>query len=338
MLPKKYWHTKCIINLLQSVLRSSDSDKRSACETLDYFLRRLGSQQTRQRLLALKGLRLVLTPLKSDEEEDMETDASGEDPSESWLLTHLPKVPCFTDVYDHVSRHLRHACQVENDPATVALYVRFLVRYAPEPLADLADLCLDMSTIIVERSTIHPAIICHTATHRALLELFDGYVRHLIELGPASAQAFSSSEQRQEAVTVVFNSFGQPPKEATLHFFVIHAQIILLTFMPKVMSPDSEEDVKVATKLHDNLLRVWFHQGQAPQAFLLSTKEEAALIPDWLKLKMIRSDSPVLVDTALRELNVQQLVLFIQSFGIPVASMSKLLGELDTVAIRDPVS
>ncbi len=69
----------------------------------------------------------------------------------------------------------------------------------------------------------------------------------------------------------------------------------------------------------------------------MATKEEAVLIPDWLKLKMIRSDSPVLVDTALRELEPQQLVLFIQSFGIPVASMSKLLGVLDAAAARDPV-
>ncbi len=68
------------------------------------------------------------------------------------------------------------------------------------------------------------------------------------------------------------------------------------------------------------------------------TREEAVLIPDWLKLKMIRSDSAVLVDTALRELDAQQLVLFIQSFGIPVPSMSKLLGALDAAAERDPVS
>ena len=45
---------------------------------------------------------------------------------------------------------------------------------------------------------------------------------------------------------------------------------------------------------------------------------EVVLIPDWLKLKMIRSEVPSLVDAALVELDPQQLVLFIQSFGIPV--------------------
>ncbi len=56
-----------------------------------------------------------------------------------------------------------------------------------------------------------------------------------------------------------------------------------------------------------------------PRAFLVESNKEVVLIPDWLKLKMIRSDVSVLVDAALIELDPQQLVLFIQSFGIPVA-------------------
>ena len=60
-----------------------------------------------------------------------------------------------------------------------------------------------------------------------------------------------------------------------------------------------------------------------------------ALHQDWLKLKMIRSSIPVLVDSALRDLDPQQLVLFIQSFGIPVDSMTKLLQTLDTAVTAD---
>ena len=44
---------------------------------------------------------------------------------------------------------------------------------------------------------------------------------------------------------------------------------------------------------------------------------------------------PVLVDSALRDLESHQLVLFIQSFGIPVESMSKLLATLDTAVRED---
>ena len=57
-----------------------------------------------------------------------------------------------------------------------------------------------------------------------------------------------------------------------------------------------------------------------PRAYMVdATKRvEVDLIPDWLKLKMIRSEVPPLVDAALVELDPQKLVLFIQSFGIPV--------------------
>ena len=62
------------------------------------------------------------------------------------------------------------------------------------------------------------------------------------------------------------------------------------------------------------------------RAYLLEQQDsEVQLIPDWLKLKMIRSDEMTLVNAALRDLEPPQLVLFIQSFGIPVPSMSKLL-------------
>ena len=86
------------------------------------------------------------------------------------------------------------------------------------------------------------------------------------------------------------------------------------------------------------MLLMWFPPGQElPRAYLVDTSEEALLIPDWLKLKMIRSSVPKLVDSALRELNPQQLVLFIQSFGIPVDSMSKLLQTLDQEVVEQEV-
>lgn len=70
------------------------------------------------------------------------------------------------------------------------------------------------------------------------------------------------------------------------------------------------------------MLNVWFPlNGEQPRAYLIDTSEEALLIPDWLKLRMIRSGVSRLVNAALVDLAPQQLVLFIQSFGIPVASM-----------------
>jgi len=53
------------------------------------------------------------------------------------------------------------------------------------------------------------------------------------------------------------------------------------------------------------------------------------LLPDWLRLRMLRSEATPstrrLAFAAVRDLQVEQLVLFIQSFGIPVESMNLLL-------------
>lgn len=114
------------------------------------------------------------------------------------------------------------------------------------------------------------------------------------------------------------------------------------------------------------LLDIWFPDKKPlPTAFLVDTSEEALLLPDWLKLRMIRSEVSRLVDAgrtcqstekcycvthlytffnaticvfllALQDLEPQQLLLFVQSFGIPVSSMSKLLQYLDQAVSHDP--
>lgn len=115
------------------------------------------------------------------------------------------------------------------------------------------------------------------------------------------------------------------------------------------------------------LLDIWFPDKKPlPTAFLVDTSEEALLLPDWLKLRMIRSEVARLVDAgttchstnkkgscspctflpfnrtiylfppALQDLEPQQLLLFVQSFGIPVSSMSKLLQYLDQAVSHDP--
>ena len=49
--------------------------------------------------------------------------------------------------------------------------------------------------------------------------------------------------------------------------------------------------------LYQDLLETWFPEnGHLPSAFLLDTSEEALLLPDWLKLRMIRSSVDRLVN------------------------------------------
>lgn len=50
---------------------------------------------------------------------------------------------------------------------------------------------------------------------------------------------------------------------------------------------------------------------------------------------MIRSSVDPIVDTALKDFEPAQMILFIQSFGFPVLSMSKLLQTLDRMVQDD---
>ena len=62
----------------------------------------------------------IFCHLKKYSDEDGE---SGEEEGD-WLVRHLAALPCFPLVYRNLAASLRRACQVETDPATVALYIR----------------------------------------------------------------------------------------------------------------------------------------------------------------------------------------------------------------------
>lgn len=102
---------------------------------------------------------------------------------------------------------------------------------------------------------------------------------------------------------------------------IVHAFVILLTYA--TMIPNAGP-----------ILDYWFPIN-APrlQASTMESSEPVQVLPDWLKLKMLRSPVDRLVDAALQDLTPEQIVLFIQNFGTPVGSMSKLLGLLDRAVI-----
>ena len=263
-------------------------------------------------------------------------------------MKRLPRLPCFATYYPQISNALRCACQYENDPLVVSMYIQFLAHYAPDSVSDLSDLCLEISSIIVERSTLLPAILpgptlCKTPpkvaneTYAALLRLFLHFMNRVRQQGqaPAAAMAEWMDNETQELIMV---HWQLNDVTAIIHFFIVHAQIILLTYgVPVRNNEHGSSDLEATADLFNQLLHIWSpYNGKMPRAFMIdASKKEVVLIPDWLKLKMIRSEVAALVDAALVELGPQQLVLFIQSFGIPVASMSKLLQKLDRAVQSD---
>ncbi|XP_062945726.1 integrator complex subunit 1 isoform X1 [Cynocephalus volans] len=324
-----------LLGRLQDLLLGPKADEQTTCEVLDYFLRRLGSSQVASRVLAMKGLSLVLSEgsLRDGEEKEhpMEEDSGDTDMLQGyqWLLRDLPKLPLFDSVRTTTALALQQAIHMETDPQTISAYLVYLSQHMPvEEQGQHSDLALDVARLVVERSTIMSHLFSKLSSSAAsdavlgaLLSIFSRYVRRMRK-SKEGEEVYSWSES-QDQVFLRWSS----GETATMHILVVHAMVILLTLGPP-RAGDGEFHA---------LLDIWFPEKKPlPTAFLVDTSEEALLLPDWLKLRMIRSEVPRLVDAALQDLEPQQLLLFVQSFGIPVSSMSKLLQYLDQAVAHDP--
>ncbi|NWH37453.1 INT1 protein, partial [Chloropsis hardwickii] len=324
-----------LLGRLQDLLLGPKADEQTTCEVLDYFLRRLSSSQVASRVLAMKGLSLVLSEggMRDGEEKDhpMEEDSGDSELLQGyqWLLRDLPRLPLFDSVRATTALALQQAIHMETDPQTISAYLVYLSQHAPvEEQGQHNDLALDVARLIVERSTIMSHLFSKLsysaesdAVLVALLSIFSRYIKRMRQ-SKEGEEVYSWSES-QDQVFLRWTS----GETATMHILVVHAMVILLT-----LGPPQAGDGDFYT-----LLDIWFPEKKPlPTAFLVDTSEEALLLPDWLKLRMIRSEVPRLVDAALQDLEPQQLLLFVQSFGIPVSSMSKLLQYLDQAVSHDP--
>ncbi|XP_074866589.1 integrator complex subunit 1 isoform X2 [Carettochelys insculpta] len=283
-----------LLGRLQDLLLGPRADEQTTCEVLDYFLRRLSSSQVASRVLAMKGLSLVLSEggLHDGEEKDhpMEEDSGDSELLQGyqWLLRDLPRLPLFDSVRATTSLALQQAIHMETDPQTISAYLVYLSQYAPiEDQGQHNDLSLDVARLIVERSTIMSHLFSKLsycaeseAVLVALLSIFSRYVKRMRQ-SKEGEEVYSWSES-QDQVFLRWTS----GETATMHILVVHAMVILLTLGP----PQGEGDFCA-------LLDIWFPEKKPlPTAFLVDTSEEALLLPDWLKLRMIRSEVPRLVD------------------------------------------
>ncbi|GJQ80377.1 hypothetical protein Trydic_g12240 [Trypoxylus dichotomus] len=297
---------------LRTVVNSVDPQ--NACEVLEYLLRRLSSSHASSRVQAIKGLTLVLNP-----NEDLEITSMNIN-NTHWLTHFISHFPHLSHVKALLIHLLLQAMLVETNPVHVANYINFLATQGiDDTLPELSELILDLASLIVERSSITTYILPgeNMQTLKDLISVFYVYLQRARQ---PTDDAFHWSEN-QDQVVVSWDNGDQ----CTLQILIVHASIILLTYGPIENSQNFEA-----------LLDVWFPLNEEqPKAYLVDTSEEALLVPDWLKLRMIRSNVPRLVDAAVEKLEAPQLVLFIQSFGIPVISISKLLQTLDKATLSD---
>lgn len=304
-------HTQLLAHL-RTVVNSHDPQ--NACEVLEYLLRRLTSSHASSRAQAIKGLTLVLNP-----SDDLEVTSANIN-NTHWLTHYISHFPHLNSVRTLLIHLLLQATLVETNPVHVSNYINFLATQGiDDTLPELPELILDLASLIVERSSITTYIL-PGENMQTLKDLISVFFVYLQKARQPTDDAFHWSENQDQVVVSWENG-----EQCTLQILIVHASIILLTYGP------------VENSEHfDALLDIWFPLNEEqPKAYLVDTSEEALLVPDWLKLRMIRSNVPRLVDAAVEKLEAPQLVLFIQSFGIPVVSISKLLQTLDKATLGD---
>lgn len=202
-----------LLKYLQNLLSDDNGDHQTPCEVLEYFLRRLASPTKQSRVNAIRGLQLLLKVFhKDDESLNLGQDESG------WLLHYVPMVPHFPAVRLVVIVQLRAACQIENNPELVMIYIQFIAANTlHDPVTgkiscyyclfkfeesrnhtilnlfnffsfrlDMLEHIMDMSQLIVERSTlfacITPTIQTDDNRFQTLNCLFVMFNNYLIKL------------------------------------------------------------------------------------------------------------------------------------------------------------
>lgn len=313
-----------LIAFLQKLLQSDDAnDYQTSYEVLEYFLRRLSSTSRFGRQSAIQAFKLLVKNM--EEQKEMGEEIEPESDSD-WLLKYLPMIPSFIYICERIIAQLRSACQVENSPDLIMMYIQFIATNTlNDPVTEMLEHVACWSLLIVERSSVFASILPkneddpkHHEKFQTLNYLFIMFNNFIIKMKDNNSEL--TLPEYPDLLVVHFADGTQ----CHMHLNFIHALIILLS---------ESKELNGAMELLD----YFFPAGNPsyPQAFSVETDEKVQILPDWLKLKMIRSSIERMVDVALQDLTIAQLILFIQSFGTPKDSMSKLLALLDSAVVQD---
>lgn len=299
-------HLKTVVN---------GNDPQTACEVLEYLFRRLTSDHGASRTQATKGLGLILAT--SDDVE-----FTGENHT-LWLNQYISQFAHFILIKPVLVQFLRQALQIETNPVRVSSYINFLsIQDSSESFLELNELITDLSSVIIERHSVASYVLPgeNNVTLKNLLQIFYLYTQKAKE---NAEESYTIHQNYSNDYLIVSWVNGE---QCAMQPLVIHATIVLLTYGPL----ENYEPFNL-------LLNSWFPENmEHPRAYSPETSETTSYLPDWMKLRMIRSNVSRLVDAAIEKLEPPKLVLFIQSFGIPTSSISKLLHTLDKATILDP--
>lgn len=306
--------------LLTFFHESLDIDPIVTRDVMDYFFKRLSSQQGSIRSLSAICVHLIL-----DYDESMIDNIASHLTSypETWLIGALPNIKNFESVKYIACYYLRSAIIVETNSEAICCYIQFLAEFSqPGNRKTLREL----SRVIIDRATTFKYLTRKSNLFRE--DLLSSCIRIF------SCSLDKIREEKEEDIIIPFMyhkeyvtvSWGDIENKSTLHILILQALMVLLTYDPP--------QIDTVVRQWEKLVNLWFSDPM-PVCYLFKQEEEALLLADWLKLKLMRSSCPTLVDAALKDSDLPQLLLFIQSFGIPVSSMEKILQALDKACDAD---
>ncbi|XP_015789490.1 integrator complex subunit 1 [Tetranychus urticae] len=317
--PKRKEKRKKFCKLLSYFQNALNRDVVVAKQLMEYFMGRLCSAQSSLRSLVAKALNLVLCF-----NENMVDNLSDllKFNIEDWLLGKLPTIENFQAVKKIACICLRSAILVETDPESVCCYIQFLAEYGVP--GDKITL-MDVSRLIIDRTSVFKHITKDPHYRDDFLfSCIKLYYEYMISLENPVKEEDEQKITDNNADNLIVK---WPTHTAVINIIIIQSLVILLTYDPP----------ETASNQFNKLLQMWF-DDPIPTTLIPDTLEEASILPDWLRLRLMRASSPVLIDAALKDLEIPALVLFIQSFGIPVSSMERMLQALDYACEVDPES
>ncbi|XP_045530676.1 integrator complex subunit 1 [Pieris brassicae] len=312
-------------------VRRTLQTEEGARAVLHYYMHRLAHAHAPTRASATRGLKLVL----SSSDETTELDYNADVNPESWLPL-LPSLRHWEALKAEGLRRIRAALLVECIPEHLAAYLAFLADHCSDNSPDeLTDTVLDLSQVLMERTTVIGHVLPaaerrsdqrahHRALHAATTILYT-HLRQVLTLGQQpepqkptedGVEGAGSAWAGGEKVTLQWSN----GRRAILHVVTAHAHLKLLCYGPSVFDVNQE--------MYSWLQTMWVGTD-APDTIVAESAEEGVLLPDWLRLHMVRSARQGLLEAGLRGLPAHKLALFIQTFGMPVPSMSALLSSLD---------
>lgn len=264
-----------LIAFLQKMLHSDDAnDYQTSYEVLEYFLRRLSSTSKYGRLSAIRAFKLLLKNMDPDAEKD------GEELESDWLMKYLPNLPSFPYICERIIAQLRAACQVENSPDLIMIYIQFIATNTlDDPVVDMLEHVACWSLLIVERSAVFASILPpanpddpkYSEKFRTLEYLFIMFNNFIIKMKDNNSEIALPAEY-PDLLVVHFSDATQ----CHMHLSFIHALVILLCHSAGINGAK-------------HLLDYFFPEGnpEYPQAFSVETGAKVQILPDWLKVRVV---------------------------------------------------